>query len=75
MGGGFRLSCFGFGSQLSSSSPLAMLTLELGVSEIGVPYLGVLVIRILLFSLGYYIRVPDFRKLPIEPTQTEKTRA
>ena len=33
MGGGFRLSCFGFGSQLSSSSPLAMLTLELGVSE------------------------------------------
>ena len=30
--------------------------------KLGVPYLGVLIIRILL--LGYYIRVPFYRKLP-----------
>ena len=36
---------------------------HLGVSEKkGVPYFGVLIIRILLF--GYYIRVPYFRKAP-----------
>ena len=35
--------------------------LGLGGLKLGVPYLGVL-IRILL--LGYYIRVPYFRKLP-----------
>ena len=32
--------------------------------KIGVPYSGVLIIRILLF-IGYYIRVPYFRKLPV----------
>ena len=30
----------------------------------GVPYYGVLIIRILLFKLGYHIRAPYFRKLP-----------
>ena len=31
--------------------------------KLGVPYFGILKIKILLY-LGYYIRVPYFRKLP-----------
>ena len=33
-----------------------------------VPYFGVLIIRILLFRILYYIRVPYFRKPPYEAT-------
>ena len=35
-----------------------------GFRILGVPYFGVLFIRILL--IGYYVRVPYFRKLPLK---------
>ena len=38
---------------------------DLGLRKLGVPYSGLLIIRILLFRVQYYmIRVPYFRKLP-----------
>ena len=42
--------------------------------KLGVPYFGVLIIRILLietYYLGYYIRVPCFRKLPSQGFQLQ----
>ena len=45
--------------------PASYVALNLGVSENRGTLNGVLIIRILLFhNLGYYIRVPYFRKLP-----------
>ena len=41
--------------------------------KLGVPYFGVLIIRILLF--GYYIRVPYFRNLPCGTDMDEENGA
>ena len=38
----------------------------MGLSEFRAPYSGVLIIRILLFRVLYYIRVPYFRKVLCE---------
>ena len=38
--------------------------------KFGVPYFGVLITRI---HLGYYIRLPEFRKLPYEDFKSPKT--
>ena len=44
--------------------------------KIGVPYLGVLLTRILLFRvIYYYIRVPYFRKLPYNTVEGQRKLA
>ena len=51
--------------QGSPPRKLGLLGLVWGFPKIGVPYFGVLIVRVLLFDyLGYHIRVPYFRKLP-----------